>query len=226
VPVVPTGTFTDLHFPARPGGYDKFAWQIAPIVDPTPDGVFWSHQFSIEGSGGGGYCGLQTIASGINDRAAIFSIWNATGCDPGDDVYGRPIAQAFGGEGDGYQCLIAFPWQLGRAHAFTVERVVEGVWHAQVDDVAIGTIHVPRRWAGLAPTSVCWTERYAGPNRTCADLRHAGARFGSFVADDLVPIAARHHHLANPPGDCPSSIVDTGPGVLDDFEHHFGVASQ
>src|SRR5690349_14797422 len=98
----PTGTFTYLGFPSRPGGYDRFEWSITPLVDPTPDGVFWSHQFAIEGGGAAGYAGLQTVASGINDRAAIFSIWNATGAEPGDATHGRPIAGPFTGEGDGF----------------------------------------------------------------------------------------------------------------------------
>lgn len=220
--VIPTGTFTDLHFPSRPGGYDRFDWSVAPIVDPTPDGVFWSHQFSLEGSGGGGYVGLQTVASGLRTKAAIFSIWNALGAEPGDARHGRPIAQAFGGEGDGYQCLITFPWVLGRAHLMSVARTERDAWRAEVDGVTIGTIRVPSRWGGLAPTSVCWTERYAGPNRRCRDLRHAGVRFGAFTADGT-PLAARHHHLANPPGDCPSRIDDIGPSPAGDFEHHFGV---
>jgi hypothetical protein len=28
----PTGTFTYLDFPSRPGGYDRFEWSVTPLV--------------------------------------------------------------------------------------------------------------------------------------------------------------------------------------------------
>lgn len=213
----PTGTYTDLHFPPTPTGYLGYSWTVDVLVDPSPDGVFWAHQFWIRDSGVGGYVGLQTVGSGIGGRTAIFSIWDALECDRGSDRHGAPIAKRFGGEGTGMQCLISYPWEREHAHALRLVLSQRAQWHATVDGLPIGTIRVPEPWGNLDENSVCWTERYAGPDRRLSDLRASVVRFGEVRANDTIPVAWRHHHLADPPGDCPSHIADPD---ADHFEHH------
>ena len=214
----PTGTYTDLRFPRATVGYETFSWTLTVLVDPTPDGVFWAHQFWIRESGVGGYVGLQTVGSGIGGRTAIFSIWDAVDCDRGSDRYGAPIARRFSGEGTGMQCLIPYPWKRGSAHALRLSLFDRGQWHATVDGVPIGTVRVPDAWGLLDHNSVCWTERFAGPDRSVSDLRASVVRFGEFRANGTIAPASHHHHLADPPGDCPSRIADSG---ADHFDHHF-----
>lgn len=218
--VTPTGPYSDVWFPPQPGGYEQFSWTVTVLVDPTPDGVFWAHQFWIVDAGVGGYVGLQTVGSGIGGRTAIFSIWNALECWPGSGRFGRTIAQPFTGEGNGQQTLIAYPWEVGRVHTLDLRRVAPSTWGATVDATPIGTIHVPAHWRGLDHGSICWTERYAGRNRRCSDLRYAAARFGEFRAGAAVAPERFHHHLSEPPGDCPSRIDEVGNGA---FEQHFAV---
>src|SRR5581483_310058 len=75
----------------------------------------------------------------------------------------------------------------------------DGWWRAEVGDRLVGRIRVDAGWGGLAPTSVMWTERYAPPLRTCAELGHAVAWFGCPSADGGVVPVARHNHLAAHP---------------------------
>jgi hypothetical protein len=76
--VSPTGTYTDVSFPPRNGGYRDFTWDVTVRTDPSPDGYFWSHQFGF-GGGEQGYCGLQTHNDELGGKIAIFSIWAAYG---------------------------------------------------------------------------------------------------------------------------------------------------
>ncbi|HZP30071.1 MAG TPA: hypothetical protein VFC99_14035 [Acidimicrobiia bacterium] len=87
----------------------------------------------------------------------------------------------------------------------------DGWWRAEVGDRLVGRIRVDAGWGGLAPTSVMWTERYAPPLRTCAELGHAVAWFGCPSADGGVVPVARHNHLAAHPG-CPGSWVGDAEG--------------
>jgi hypothetical protein len=73
---------------------------------------------------------------------------------------------------------------------------------------------VDQGWGGLASTSIMWTERYAPPLRTCADLGHAVGWFGAPVADGGVPPQRHQNHLSAHRG-CPgSSVRDADGGVL------------
>jgi hypothetical protein len=61
-----------------------------------------------------------------------------------------------------------------------------GWWRAEVDDRQIGRIRVDTAWGALASTSIGWTERYAPPLRSCAEIGHAVAWFGTPVAESAV----------------------------------------
>ncbi len=65
--------------------------------------------------------------------------------------------------------------------------------------------------ARLAATSIMWTERYAPPLRTCADMGHAVAWFGTPAADGGVTPRSHQNFLANNRG-CPGSSVDDSDG--------------
>jgi hypothetical protein len=203
-----TGTYTDWGWPRAPEGYASFEWALTPRTDPSPDGYFWSHQFWLVG-GEAGYVGLQTMGSEPTGKIAIFSVWNAQAAD------GPVYVSRFDGEGAGYSARIPFAWEVDSTYALRVTAAGAGHWEAFADERLIGRIRVPARWRGLRDASVMWTERYAGPLGSCADIAHSVARFGVPTADrGSVAPARRHHHLGLPPG-CPgSSIADEPDGVV------------
>jgi hypothetical protein len=222
--VAPTGTYTDVTFPPRDGGYDDLAWRLTIRTDPSPDGYFWSHQFWLEG-GEAGYLGLQTHNAELGGPIAIFSIWRAL------DAEGPAWAAPFGGEGTGWSARIPYRWSTDVPYDLRVERggVDSGGawWRASVTDptgrtAQIGHLLVPAHWGGLAASSVMWTERYAGPLRSCADLRHAVAEFTEATTDRgrTGPTLLRDH-LANPVS-CPNSRTRPIPGGS---RHEMGVGS-
>jgi hypothetical protein len=219
--VSPTGTYTDVRFSPRAGGYHQLAWTVTIRTDPSPDGYFWAHQFGF-GGGEQGYCGLQTHNAELGGKIAIFSVWSALGAD-GPEHAGR-----FGGEGTGFTARIRYEWQVDVPYRLTVERTASddagAWWRAQVADpttevvATVGSILVPAQWDGLAATSVMWSERYAGPLRTCADIRHSVVELTDPTADGTTALGF-HHHLAVPET-CPNSRIDA---LASGGRHEMGV---
>lgn len=74
------------------------------------------------GEPAGGYCGIQH--NGPKERRTIFSIWDTspalhpgvTAADP------RTVFNRFGGEGEGAHTHMEWPWQVGDAFRFYVEK--------------------------------------------------------------------------------------------------------
>jgi hypothetical protein len=201
-------------FPPVDGGYRDVRWDVTVRTDPSPDGYFWSHQFGLVG-GDQGYCGLQTYNAELGGKIAIFSIWSALG------ARGTEYAGPFGGEGTGFTARIRYEWQVDVTYRLRVSAngtdTNGGWWQAQVTDTSsgetriIGDIAVPLPWAGLTPTSIMWSERYAGPMRRCGDMRHSVVEFSDPVADaGRVAATGFTNHLANPPT-CPNSLIEPLP---------------
>jgi hypothetical protein len=166
------------------------------------------------------------MGSSPTGKIAIFSVWEALGAE--SPAWAAP----FGGEGEGWSVRIPFAWEVGQTYRFALSRsgpggaadvggAGDGVagsagdeWTCTVDDTVIGTINVDPRWGGLDATSIMWTERYAGPLRSCADIAFSSAVFGEPTANrgTVHPVAHRNH-LGQPPG-CPgSTVTDQGPGL-------------
>jgi hypothetical protein len=206
-PAMPVGTYTTWSWPARPAGFDEMRWTLEPRTDPSPVGYFWSHQVALLG-GEAAYFGLQTMGAAPTGKIAIFSVWEAI------DAEGPDYAATFGGEGTGMTVRIRYRWEPGRPEDLALRSDGDGWWRAEVGDQLVGRIRVDPAWRGLASTSIMWTERYAPPLRTCAQMGHAVAWFGTPLADgDTAP---RHHrnHLSTHRG-CPgSSVHDEDGGVL------------
>jgi uncharacterized protein DUF3472 len=199
-----TGTYTDWHWPSAPNGYTSFEWELTPRTDPTPDGYFWSHQFWLVG-GEAGYVGLQTVGSEPTGKIAIFSIWDAVSAD------GPAFVSRFTGEGEGFSVRIPFEWEVGSTYELRVVAAGPHRWEAFVGAHLIGRIEVPAPWRGLRDVSIMWTERYAGPVASCADIAHSVARFGVPSAEGgAVTPVGRRHHLSEPAG-CPGSTVGDAP---------------
>jgi hypothetical protein len=209
-PAAAVGTYTTWSWPAAPGGYNEMRWELEPRTDPSPVGYFWSHQVGLLG-GEAAYFGLQTVGAAPTGKIAIFSVWDAI------EAEGPEYATAFGGEGTGMTVRIRYEWEPGRREHLALRHDGDGWWRAEVDDQLVGRIRVDPTWGGLAPTSIMWTERYAPPPRTCADLGHAVAWFSApwaGGADGAVEPVHHHNHLATNRG-CPgSSVHDTGGGVV------------
>jgi hypothetical protein len=206
-PPAAVGTYTTWSWPPAPHGYDEMRWEVEPRSDPSPAGYFWSHQVALLG-GEAAYAGVQTQGAEPPGKIAIFSVWGAL------DAEGPEHAAPFGGEGTGMTVRIRHEWVPGRRAAFAVRADGEGWWRAEVDGRLVGRIRVDPSWGGLTSTSIMWTERYAPPLRSCADMGHAVAWFGTpSTGDGVVPL--RHHnHLAVNRG-CPgSSVRDDAGGVI------------
>ena len=154
------------------------------------------------------YFGLQTRGAEPTGKIAIFSVWGAI------DAEGPEHAAPFGGEGTGMTVRIRHQWAPGRRERLGLRADGEGWWRAEVGERLVGRIRVDARWGALASTSIMWTERYAPPLRTCADMGHAVAWFGTPVADDQVTPLRHDNFLADNRG-CPGSAVrDAAGGVL------------
>jgi hypothetical protein len=206
-PAVPVGTYTTWSWPPTPSGYAGVRWELEPRTDPSPVGYFWSHQVALIG-GEAAYVGLQTQGAEPTGKIAIFSVWSAI------DAEGPEYAAPFGGEGTGMTVRIRYRWAPDRRERFAVRADGTGWWRAEVDDRLIGRIRVDSSWGALASTSIMWTERYAPPLRTCADIGHAVAWFSTPVGDGGVTPPRHHNHLAANRG-CPgSSVRDAEGGVL------------
>jgi hypothetical protein len=204
---VPVGTYTQWSWPPARSGYTEMSWELEPRSDPSPVGYFWSHQVGLVG-GDGGYLGLQTQGSEPTGKIAIFSVWGAI------DAESPEYAAPFGGEGTGMTVRIRYGWAPRRRERLVLRSEPQGWWRAEVGDRLIGRIRVDPGWGGLAPSSIMWTERYAPPLRSCSELGHAVAWFGTPVADGEVGPFAHNNFLARHRG-CPgSSVSDADGGVL------------
>lgn len=113
--------------------------------------TFFAETFTFN-SGTGAYIGIQQTSSNTATRKARFSIWDST------KAYAGPGAscRAFGGEGVGRTCEVAYWFQTGRAYRYRVERTKKddnGAWYWKgsiIDTVTgqttvIGLIRSPRR---------------------------------------------------------------------------------
>jgi hypothetical protein len=170
-------------------------------------GYFWSHQVALLG-GEAAYVGLQTQGSDPPGKIAIFSVWG------GLEAEGPETAGPFSGEGTGMQVLIRYEWVPGRLERLVLRADGGGWWRAEVEGRLVGRIRVDAAWRGLTSKSTMWTERYAPALRTCAEIGHAVAWFGTPVADGDVAPLHHHNHLASHRG-CPgSSVHDAEGGVL------------
>jgi hypothetical protein len=206
-PAVPVGTYTTWSWPPTRTGYDGFRWTLQPRTDPTPVGYFWSHQVALVG-GEAAYVGLQTMGAEPTGKIAIFSVWGAIDAD------GPEHAAPFGGEGTGMTVRIRYAWVPGRHERLGLWADGGGWWRAEVDGRVIGRIRVDPAWGGLAAGSIMWTERYAPPLHTCAELGHAVAWFGTPSADGGVAPRGHRNHLSVHRGCAGSSVRDLDGGVL------------
>jgi hypothetical protein len=206
-PAVPVGTYTTWSWPPTPTGYAELRWEVEPRTDPSPVGYFWSHQVALLG-GEGAYFGLQTEGWEPTGKIAIFSVWG------GLDAEGPEYAAPFAGEGTGMTVRIRYVWAPSRRERLALRADGDGWWRAVVNDRVVGRIRVDAAWRGLASTSIMWTERYAPPLRTCAEVGYAVAWFGTPSADGgVAPLRHRNHLGAN--WGCPgSSVRDADGGVL------------
>lgn len=122
--------------------------------------TFWAGywQWSSSEAGIGGYFGLQKDGNRFDATTgdtAIFSVWNA------DDAHG-PGCGAFGGEGTGYSCRLAYPIASDRMYRLRLWRVATEPagqwWSAWVMDQTTGT----EAWIGeiRAPASATAVSSY------------------------------------------------------------------
>jgi hypothetical protein len=174
------------EFPST-GGWTELDQAIHPDNVPgspsqPPPTYFYAIQFGFLNDGGcGGYMGFQIdTANNPAPKKAIFSIWCALGAQ------GPGIAQPFGGEGNGYQTLIGYPWVGGHEYKLSLRRTspTAAEWSTYVTDVTagtaeawVGTIQVPATWGGLKGYSDDFVEWYGPHPASCHDQPYAQVHF-------------------------------------------------
>lgn len=215
--VSPTGTYTDVVFPASPAR-TSFEWTFVPELDPTPHGYFWTNQFSFAG-GWGGYAGLQTLGSGLPGKCVVFSISHAVAAASGDVPVGANgvLVNNFDG-GPGYSTRYTFAWTPGTEYRFRVyKEVLDGTgqwWRCTITNLSTGhttfvsRIAVPSGWGNLNAQTTAFSERYGGPPYvTCNDLGHSSVVFKDYRANSgAVPPLTVSSHFYDPVT-CPNSRI-------------------
>jgi len=215
------GTYTWWSWPGT--GYSSFEWDLTPETDPSPEGIFWSHQFwfvnsDVGGTPTAGYFGLQTEGSDPTGKIAILSIWNAV------SATGPQYAQPFSETGGGYTVRLQYDWVVGHTYSLSVASVATSdcspagpCWSAAVQDLSgsdptdggaievVGYVGVPASWGALSGSdgSVMWTELYSGL-ASCSALITADARFTDVTADGGTVSATFASNSTNE-GGCPGT---------------------
>lgn len=232
MPIVPTGTYSDLFFGSD--DHDEHSYVITPNNDPSPARYFWSCIIGwtnpLGGYIGGGYFGMQTFGSGITgDKCVVFSI--------GDGALDAELADPSGvaandfDGGLGWSTRIPYTWVPGASYRMRVykgDTDVDGQWwNAEVTNLTtsvttqISRIKVDPDWLGINGYSILFTERYSGAIDTCDDVEYVSADFTELRADGTIaPIDIVNKYATI--GTCPNAdVVNITGGV----RHRMGMAS-
>jgi hypothetical protein len=92
-------------------------------------GTYWALTFGFNEITEGGYIGIQTDYSSVNQGLFIFSIWNAVKAVKGDK---ESYTVDFGGEGAGKSCRISIPLiesHIYRLRVWQLESDVSGTYY-------------------------------------------------------------------------------------------------
>ncbi|WP_266170544.1 ricin-type beta-trefoil lectin domain protein [Dyella subtropica] len=174
------GTYTHYQFAPSVTALDSVDYGITVQTDPGYRAdVYWSNQFSLVGTGSGGYTGMQS--NGGSHRMFLFSIWDATEAKPGSE---GSYCVSFGGEGVGKSCRMAHEWQQGHTYRFHVAYEGDQWLGVTVTDLAtggsfkLGSIRTASN--GISPHGmVNWTEyfEWSSANANCFNQPYASAAF-------------------------------------------------
>jgi hypothetical protein len=139
------------------GKYTAIEAEMTVTHAPAPSNeggiIFWANQVFFEKEAG--YVGLQIVGE---KKKAIFSLWTALSSDKGNP---------FTGEGDGYQYLVEYDWQLGRTYKLGIQMTGEDgtgrYWNGYVIDTMTGirtdlATHKAPLSMGFIRNNVAWTE--------------------------------------------------------------------
>ncbi|EFA84150.1 transmembrane protein [Heterostelium album PN500] len=183
------GTYSHIVFPpGNNNGFKKVEFEIVVFIDPgSYSNVFWSNQFSLLGSNGYGYTGLQTI--GENKRTFIFSIWDAESFSKGSQ---GSYCTRFEGEGIGYHCNYDFNWREGDVNKFILYTTGDGWYTVNVTinsttKFTIGSIKTLQ--STISPHSMInWVEYFEWnyKDSNCYNQPYSISRFATPIADDHI----------------------------------------
>lgn len=187
-----TNTYTDFRFPEDQdsvNGYSNLYWTVKPLSDPSPQGIFWSHQFWFKNSAldgkspelSAGYAGLQ---AGSNGKTVRFSIWHSLNSYAGQ--FPNTKTEYFGNEGWGDTVYAPFDWKANTSYNFRVYKANSYpriMWNADITDTSngrtyrIGAIEVAGSWGGIAPYTSVWTEYFGGTIADCSQIPYIGVEY-------------------------------------------------
>lgn len=187
---------------------------IQIMTDPgTIAPYFLSQQFGIVDWNGellsGGYVGLQTQVTETGGKGILFSVFDDSAVPKRFETAGGfPTfdpslpnsggCRAFGGEGTGIQCFMAYSWQAGRRYKLRVEAtgttaytasVIDASAVAPVEPVVLGTIYTLQQ-TYLGNYTVQWLEYYGGLPASCADYPYIKALWYRPVDIGASPVVA------------------------------------
>ena len=212
---VTPGGMVDTHAQFDGDGFGELVFPMMVSDEPVEGtSYFWAQQFFFDGTGDGGYTGMQTggIANGsVVGKMLIFSMWNALSAVPGPDATCEP----FGGEGIGQSCRLPFEWREKVVYRFAVRFVTDHQWSVSAADPTLpgerllGTIVVPDAWGKLRPPTAGFTE-YFGGVASCTAIPEATAMMFSPTADGASPTAVSTSVY----GDCAAQAESSCAGAL------------
>lgn len=231
-----TGTYTDVLFGAD--DFNDYEWVLKPNNDPSPAYYYWASIMGwtnpAGGYIGGGYTGMQNLGGGggfpFEQKCIIFSIGEGA-LDAETFISGGIIYDDFDGD-PGRSTLLPYAWTVGHSYKFHVYRGATAVdgqwWNAEITDMTTSTttqmsrIKVPLAWGGINGYTIHFTERFAGPNATCADVEYVSADFINQRMNPsttpVSPVTVDPHYSTF--GTCPNSDVSVISGGT---RHRMGI---
>lgn len=148
--------------------------------EPQPSGYYYWSQMVWFTDGNGAYFGLQTTSIG---KLAIFSVWNATACEP----YINSFCVRFTNEGSGYSVRLKYNWQQGHKYSLRIWYLNNLWWGFYITDRTTGI----ETYVGKlkAPTSAfirsfALFSEYYGTVNSCYDVPRAKVTFSDFRANN------------------------------------------
>ncbi len=171
-----------LHYNVSYGSYYNVDQEITPTK--LANGTFWALTFGFNELKEGGYIGIQTDYNSIGKGLFIFSIWNATEAEKGDN---NSYVVDFGGEGVGKSCRISIPLVESNSYRLRIwqlETNTNGTyWGAWIFDNKEGKEYFLGKIKTKNPTTlsnrISNFVEYFGDKKTCDNVPFSKVTFKS-----------------------------------------------
>ncbi len=144
---------------------------------PNPSGYYYWSKTVWFTDGNLAYYGLQST------NTAIFSLWNATGCEAG----AKASCVKFTGEGEGYSCRMQYDVQQGHKYKLRIWYVNDSWWAFFIKDMNTGTEDYLGKLKAPSSSlikSFCLFSEYFMPVNSCEEVPYAKVTFSEPTANN------------------------------------------